>query len=531
MPLPLAAWLTNAGYEAAKGLCVTAMDIDKDAQEHQDVYIGVVSRLNIVFNSCPIESKYDDFTQGRGMTYPWIAIAHFKLEWKEDKNTPARNDWQDPIKCISPTYKEDDGVSFGKDLNAYKSTLTSIGQLLVKEKNESRGPGFTPSDMNPLLSDISAFLESEDEHPNLSLVFGVHLLLETYRSFIWKTGTATKTNCRLKALRFAKEVKDMVQIPLLHSCDSMVRRMQVVDAAYLDEYLAEKRFDLYYQSPWTAGFHMCEILHHSIDAGLRLCNSEGRVGAVLHVYNALRQLKSIDAIPLLDDLCRVFQREIFLGSLPTENFSSHFRRFIGGTVKLEASQTSTDTRQGRRAIGLPAKLPSGRDYVKRLMPGKMSLFYELYNERFATTIDFWSRLYTGKPSAALAKPQLEGILEYANFTPSTKLLTKMSAIVLEEFTGRAPVAGIKYHIIYALCLQILKDMATLKLQEGNRSVEAASHTHGFIFVETLLVAIVDHQRSTQMSKLLPHLSSLRLARQAIMNVCTNKTLSEFVWKF
>ena len=180
---------------------------------------------------------------------------------------------------------------------------------------------------------------------------------------------------------------------------------------------------------------------------------------------------------------------------------------------------------------MPAKLPSARDYVKRLMPGEMSFFYKLHNERFATTIDFWSRLYTGKPSAALPKSQLEGILEYANLPPFTEPLTKMNAVVLEEFTGRVPVAAIKYHAIYALCLQILKDMATLKLQEDNRSVEATSHALEFRFVETLLVAIVDHQRSAQMSKLLPYLSSLRLARQAIMNVCADKTLSEFVWKF
>jgi hypothetical protein len=78
------------------------IDIDKDAQEHQDVYIGVVNQLNIVFNSCPTESKYNDFTQGRGMTFPWIAIANFKLEWKEDQNALARNDCQDPIKCRLP---------------------------------------------------------------------------------------------------------------------------------------------------------------------------------------------------------------------------------------------------------------------------------------------------------------------------------------------------------------------------------------------------------------------------------------------
>jgi hypothetical protein len=211
LPLPFAAWLTNAAYEATKRLCVGLIDIDKDAQEHQHVYIGVVHRLNIVFTSCPVAPKYDDFTQGRGMTFPWLAIAHFKLEWKGEQNSLARNDWQDPIKCISSPYEEDGGVSFCKDLEAYKFILASLGQLLGRENSASKEPGFTPSEMNPLLSDVSAFLESQSEHPNLSLVFGLHLLLEAYRSFIWNTNTANKSNCRLKALRFAKDVKEMVQ--------------------------------------------------------------------------------------------------------------------------------------------------------------------------------------------------------------------------------------------------------------------------------------------------------------------------------
>jgi hypothetical protein len=64
-------------------------------------------------------------------------------------------------------------------------------------------------------------------------------------------------------------------------------------------------------------------------------------------------------------------------------------------------------------------------------------------------------------------------------------------------------------------------MATLMVRESG--VEATpSDALGFTFVETLLVAIVDHQRSAQMSKLLPHLSSLRLARQAFMNVFRDK---------
>lgn len=103
------------------------IDIDKDAQQHQDVYIGVVNQLNIVFASSPTDSKYDDFTQGRGMTFPSIVIACFKIAWNQNRDSLSKNGWQDPIKHISPTYKHgedtinDDGDGLRKDLDAYKS--------------------------------------------------------------------------------------------------------------------------------------------------------------------------------------------------------------------------------------------------------------------------------------------------------------------------------------------------------------------------------------------------------------------------
>lgn len=78
MPLPFAAWLTNAAYDCAANLCIAVIDIDKDAQEHQDVYVGVVNQLNIVFASSPTDSKYDDFTQGHGMTFPWDSDRLFQ---------------------------------------------------------------------------------------------------------------------------------------------------------------------------------------------------------------------------------------------------------------------------------------------------------------------------------------------------------------------------------------------------------------------------------------------------------------------
>lgn len=468
------------------------------------------------------------------MTFPWIAIAHFKLEWraKNLEKVYTSNKRQETAQFICPIYDhdEDKGNSFEKDINTYNAIIFLIGRLWLDEKSGKPERGFKYTDINPLMPDLVNYLEGGDENPPLNLVFGLHLLLEVYRSFMWKAEKANRANCRLKALRFASQMKDMVQGTPLSSHDSIVSRMQNGDIAYLNTYLAEKCFDLYYQCPWTAGFHMCEIIHHSIDAGCRLFNSEGRVGAVLHIYNALRQLDFLEKVPLLDDLCELFRREIFLGSLPTESFSSHFRRYLGGSVQAVDSM-STNTRQGRRAIGLPGTLPSGEGDARRLMPGKISLFYELHNLRFSTNEDFWCRLYAGKPTAVLSKSQIAAVSEQVNSQLYTNHLTRMKAVGIDEFTGRLPVAGIKYYPICVLCLQILTDMSTLYLQENNKSIGLASPAAGFSFVETLLVAIVDHQRSTQMSKLLPRLASLHMARKAIRNACGGKALSEYVWKF
>ncbi len=436
-----------------------------------------------------------------------------------------------PFSKFGQDNPNDDCDVLAKNLDAYKLLLSSIAEQSLKEDNYVSGTGFVPSDMNPLLSDLSTFLKEDNPHPSLQLVFGVHLLLEISKSFIWKNKAATAINCRLQALRFATDVKALVQMRMLPANDPMVAWIRSKDTEYLDKYLAEKCFDLYFQSPWTAGFHMCEILHHSIDAGLRLCNSEGNVGAVLHMYNALRQISFMDAVPLLDELCQVFKQELCLGSLPTTNFSSKFRRFLGGKIQPEPNSTSVNVRQSRRAIGLPPSLPTAQDYVKRFMPGEISLFYELHNHGFRTTMDFWSRLYTRKPTSFLSKTQRDIITKDLDNLAFTDLLIKMRSAVLREFTGQGPVASIQYSAIFALCQQVLMEMAILKLGEADRDVTLANTQTGFIFVETLLVAIVEHQKDAQMSRLLPHLSSLHLARRAILKFCSGKKLAEFTWEY
>ena len=72
------------------------------------------------------------------------------MNGKENEDILFKQEWQKPVDCVSRPYKDDDGESFGKDLAAYESMLSSIGQLLKKEDERSAGCYTTP-EINPLL--------------------------------------------------------------------------------------------------------------------------------------------------------------------------------------------------------------------------------------------------------------------------------------------------------------------------------------------------------------------------------------------
>jgi hypothetical protein len=68
-------------------------------------------------------------------------------------------------------------------------------------------------------------------------------------------------------------------------------------------------------------------------------------------------------------------------------------------------------------------------------------------------------------------------------------------------------------------------MAVLALQVQDQPVEHASPTNGFKPVETTLLAIVGHQTDPVKVKILLHLASVRLARQAITKVLHGENAS------
>ena len=61
--------------------------------------------------------------------------------------------------------------------------------------------------MNQLLRQLQIFYEAKGSSVQTDLVLKLHLLVESYKSFMLPERLITMTNCRVQILGFAQEVK------------------------------------------------------------------------------------------------------------------------------------------------------------------------------------------------------------------------------------------------------------------------------------------------------------------------------------
>jgi hypothetical protein len=101
--------------------------------------------------------------------------------------------------------------------------------------------------------------------------------------------------------------------------------------------VAEKRFDLFAQSPWVAGSVVSAIADLSLESGLELLNEGAFMSCVLHMYNMLRQTGvAIPAIPIFEHLADRFAQPVFAGAQrPTKNFHNIFQLSCGAQVEQD----------------------------------------------------------------------------------------------------------------------------------------------------------------------------------------------------
>ncbi|KAK5323367.1 hypothetical protein LTR93_005420 [Exophiala xenobiotica] len=225
----------------------------------------------------------------------------------------------------------------------------------------------------PVYADVGYLITRTDEMTQpWSAVLGLDLLTKGYKSYLTSLESANEiSKCRLAALRLAQQASAQVARILDDKTCFPCRCTQTL--AYhlqnlgvdLQAYARYKCWDIYFQSPWVAGNQLLEILDSCHYYGMRLFNYRHYVGAVLHSYNALRQLGGLEEIPILESLCEQFGGIFFpAGSRPKGSFRACWSRYVGARLKFKKGHRNRNRNSGdawcmaipahaaRRAAGL-----------------------------------------------------------------------------------------------------------------------------------------------------------------------------------
>jgi len=410
---------------------------------------------------------------------------------------------------------------FQESMRQLLASKRAIAKLEVSEKDEHIS--------EPLLPLMSQILGNTNAPIPIHLVFGMEMLLSTYKAFLRPDGAPNRRNCRIIALQFANEVHANIlaavsAVDTIDNCREVMldvqRSILQQRAESLKEYVCEQRFDLYYQAPWTAGCHIVEILDVAFSDGLRLCCELGYVCAVLHLYNALRQLDPpINKILLLEQLCQVLLDPLFIGALPKENFSSHFRRAMGQRIKKKGDSN-------KEASGLSRATATS---TRPVTPSKLSVFYELHGSYYQTTADFWVRIFIDPTIQRPTQAQIREVLDLVHSKPFNVPLDRIKARALPEFNSEIPVMRINFFRIFRFCLQLLQDLGDTIEQDPGISTGGKGVPLGFAFVDHILDSIVEHLNDDFKKTMMRYWRELNVTKTVFAKVDDSISVSDFLW--
>ncbi|KAI4639797.1 hypothetical protein J4E93_009151 [Alternaria ventricosa] len=390
-----------------------------------------------------------------------------------------------------------------------------------------------------------------------SLIMGVHLFIESCRSFIPSKPTEylRSTNSRIKVLSFAKNNRNAI-VKLLEAGKDPVKA-EILDCWYpkakltvkqLDKFTSLKVFDLYSQAPWVAGSYMATIAARNMLVGSWPLNEDGCLSNMLHMYNMLQQIGfSCPRIPILEHLCDILSPGIFPHSQgrPTSNFDNMARVTNGQGVLY--------TRNGMPEIAGLKRMAERTKNVRDTPPigiwnisdfATQTMLYQCHLEtKFLVKITD-KRLLNRKHDV---RPNI-----LAQFTPS-EILLRAKDHILPEFEGPFPVAKVNFFAVVDLMLDFFKDVAGRVSKPGGlpedmqlwlRTIEETSGVEcvpdvssntvkaANVFLEQarLFIDQKDLKSGAVGLKRARRDECLALLRDAMVKVCGDVKPEDYLWK-
>ena len=338
----LAAWASNAALKAVARVTQACQMIDHSTLFKK--YTLKLRHLDVFLRPTPdVAPDHKIFLMGSGLTTGMMALESFKSSRQHDERLMSGRLFEKPDEHITLAQDYFDGP---RQTEAEHISMDLMLKTMKQLMNAD--PIACAADMNPLLAEVQAYSQSKDVPLGPSLVFGMQLLVESFKSYKFCEYATTNANCHTLALKFVMEVKNALLSILdnqklmgcrCEKCGGQDFALTLISLQLqLELYLKEVRFDLYYQTPWVAGHHILEVWSLATDFGLQLCDRTKYLAGVLHLYNLLIQVKALqEKGPILESLCEVLKETIFLGSRPTMKYYTHFTRCIGGHIDFKNS--------------------------------------------------------------------------------------------------------------------------------------------------------------------------------------------------
>jgi hypothetical protein len=176
---------------------------------------------------------------------------------------------------------------------------------------------------------------------------GMSLLSQSHEAYLRSINQAGPApSCRIRALKLAHQVSKQIAT-ILEDMSAFPCRCTQTLAYHLQtaliethNYASHKQWDMYIQSPWTAGNHALEILELCHYYGVHLLKYRHYVGAVLYSYTIAIQLGGLDDVPVLESICANLAGIVFPGGkAPTSNFHGSWARHVGCRLKFRKGQS------------------------------------------------------------------------------------------------------------------------------------------------------------------------------------------------
>lgn len=392
----------------------------------------------------------------------------------------------------------------------------------------------------PMLTDVGTFLGHDKSECNmLRCSYGLGLLLESYKSYLSPLGSACAlSDSRLKVLRFAQEAMSSISAVLDDS--TMPCRCQDTLAYHLQDfhsdlqaYLQTRGFDLYFQSPWVSGSHLHEILHALSYYGLRLLSYRNYFGAIVHVYNAMRQHTQCEPIPILENIINTFGHLLFPGGRPNRNFRNSYIRYMGGRLRLSHNRL----RSGCHSLAIPshrakatAGFGAGEDC--RSAHQKTSFSCRIRSNGYHLHRAEWDevgKIDWRKDGSSPLKPRKclhGGVPGYDLASCDTRYrLQHLEQAISVDFEGDFPIAKINFCQIY---LAIVRVVSLISDEFHGEKARAGSRC--LCFADEVLSA-ADRYRDSQDDGIpFEYRKEVRICQNAIIEGLGPMNVEEALWK-